>query len=116
MTSSRRCSPMVSARGDGMASRSLPRAARSRLLAAHRSTRLECRVIELYEAFKAHLAPGVDPAGDAEDRVARYVEAARNAWPDLDIDPVDFVRALAARAPDGEPPPIAHAADLYLAF
>jgi RNA polymerase sigma-70 factor, ECF subfamily len=38
------------------------------------------------------------------------------AWPTHGLIVEDFVRYVAARAEHGEPPPLAHAADLFLAF
>jgi len=50
-----------------------------------------------------------------ESALAAYVQAARAAWPELEIDVLDFVRYAAVRTPPGQLPPLAHAADLWLA-
>lgn len=49
------------------------------------------------------------------EAMREYVQTARNAWPALEVPEEDFVRHASAHA-QGSVPPIAHAADLYLAF
>jgi RNA polymerase sigma-70 factor (ECF subfamily) len=70
----------------------------------------------LYDAFAAHLAPGTKPADGADVLLDEYLRTAHAAWPTLAVDAEDFARHVAACAVRGAPPPVAHAADLYLAF
>jgi RNA polymerase sigma-70 factor (ECF subfamily) len=76
----------------------------------------------------AHAAPALRDkleasaaTSDLEETLRGLVEAARRAWPALDLPPETFVRHLAERLPaDPEGDPLAvvaatHAADLYLA-
>jgi RNA polymerase sigma-70 factor (ECF subfamily) len=67
--------------------------------------------------FVAHLQHGATPPapGGLEGDVARYLAAARAAWPALPLDVSVFVQHVAERATDGLLPPLNHAADLYLA-
>lgn len=50
---------------------------------------------------------------DAE--VDAYVAAARERWPDLGVQPLDFARYIGERAEAGGVPPLKHAGDLLLA-
>lgn len=52
---------------------------------------------------------------DLETALVEYVEAARKAWPDLDIDTEVLVRYVGDRTPPGTPPTAAHAGDMLLA-
>jgi RNA polymerase sigma-70 factor (ECF subfamily) len=70
----------------------------------------------LYETFVSHLERGTAPAAGAEEALATYVQTARAAWPELDVDAEELARHLATRAIAGAPPPLAHAADVYLAL
>jgi RNA polymerase sigma-70 factor (ECF subfamily) len=49
------------------------------------------------------------------EELARYVEAAREAWPALSLDVRIFVRHVTERSVGGRLPPATHAGDLYLA-
>jgi RNA polymerase sigma-70 factor (ECF subfamily) len=60
--------------------------------------------------------PAVGSSSDLDVALGTYVEAARAPWPDFGLEPEDFVRYLAERAPGGELPPLRHAADLWLAW
>jgi RNA polymerase sigma-70 factor, ECF subfamily len=51
-----------------------------------------------------------------ESALHQYLDAARQARPELAFDDGDFVRYVAARASAGVVPPSAHAAELLLAF
>jgi RNA polymerase sigma-70 factor, ECF subfamily len=52
---------------------------------------------------------------ELDDALAQYLAAARTRWPDFGLDPHVFVRYLAERCTGEELPPVAHAADLWLA-
>lgn len=76
----------------------------------------------LTEAFLAALPAdrrGTELA-DSEPTLLRTVEAARQAWPPLDLDPVEFVRFLASRCSGDEELGTTlarlHVSDLWLAF
>jgi RNA polymerase sigma-70 factor (ECF subfamily) len=51
----------------------------------------------------------------SDARFAAYVAAGRKAWPAIDLSPDAFARYLEARSPDGQPPSLERAPDLYLA-
>jgi RNA polymerase sigma-70 factor, ECF subfamily len=59
-------------------------------------------------------AGGRAVACPTEAALLEYIGRAQGAWPQLDVDVVEFVRYVAERSSDGLPPP-AHAADLWLA-
>lgn len=50
-----------------------------------------------------------------DDALVAYLRAARDAWPELEVDEAALVAHVSQRAIDGAPPPVAHAGDLYLA-
>lgn len=64
------------------------------------------------------MVPPSDPS-DLDAALAEALAAGRAAWPDLALDPHDFIAHLTARLPEGPDPGAAvralHAADLYLA-
>jgi RNA polymerase sigma-70 factor (ECF subfamily) len=71
----------------------------------------------LSTAFREALVlPPSDSSSELDVALAAYVEAARAPWPEFGLEPADFVRYLAERAPAGQLPPIRHAADLWLAW
>jgi RNA polymerase sigma-70 factor (ECF subfamily) len=67
--------------------------------------------------FVAHLPPGTGPLAQPspERRLARFLAAARTAWPALPLDVSVFVQHVAERSIEGRLPPVIHAPDLYLA-
>lgn len=65
------------------------------------------------DGARASAPAQIDAAFEAA--LAAYVAAARGHWPDIELDELEFVRYLAARAASGELPPVAHAAELWLA-
>ena len=70
----------------------------------------------LSEVFREAVAPlPAASSSELDVALAAYVEAARASWPDFGIEPFQFVRYVAERAPGGELPPVRHAADLWLA-
>jgi len=70
----------------------------------------------LSEVFREVVAPlPAASSSELDVALATYVEAARTSWPDFGVEPFQFVRYLAERAPSGELPPLRHAADLWLA-
>lgn len=71
----------------------------------------------LSTAFREALVlPPSDSSSELDVALAAYVEAARAPWPDFGLEPEDFVRYLAERAPAAQLPPPRHAADLWLAW
>lgn len=71
--------------------------------------------MSLADVFSAHarIRPGDD--AQLEGWLAERLEIGRRAWPALAVDDAAFVRHLARHTKNGELPPVAHVADLYLA-
>lgn len=74
-------------------------------------------------ALRVHFAdarPDLDAPAELGATLRSMFEAARAAWPGLDLPAEPFVRFVARKVPEGEPVGRAlaalHAADLYLAF
>jgi RNA polymerase sigma-70 factor, ECF subfamily len=64
---------------------------------------------------RAAVAPS-EPDAALESALAEYVGAARSRWPELELEELQFVAYVAARARAGQLPPAQHAADLLLAY
>jgi RNA polymerase sigma-70 factor (ECF subfamily) len=58
---------------------------------------------------------GAEPPASLDAALCAYVAAARQRWPDLELDEAEFVRYVAARLVTGQLPPVTHAADVWLA-
>ena len=73
--------------------------------------------LSLARAYCAATA-GAPLSADAalEQDLAEYVRSARGRRPELEIDELEFVTYVAARARDGQLPPRQHAGDLLLAY